>query len=196
MKIKSIAYLSTDSDSFLFIKGYIHRFMEKVEGFQTEEDLLQSSHSYCVYLLEEFLPSVKSGELLIKIKELNPNAKIFFFSELALQLKNISSESEDTEDSPGSLSGFSYELLSLFQMNKSHSPFQNLFDSNGKKISLSPRELEITKLLLSCNTIKQTAEKIGLSYNTVNTYVKRIYKKLEVKSRTGLYKKIYKGSNI
>ena len=49
---------------------------------------------------------------------------------------------------------------------------------------LSDREKEILKLMVEGNNYKGIAEKIFISYETVRTHVKHIYKKLHVASRS------------
>jgi DNA-binding NarL/FixJ family response regulator len=49
---------------------------------------------------------------------------------------------------------------------------------------LSPREVEILRLLASGHAYKQIADDLGASINTIRTHIKRIYEKLHVHSRT------------
>ena len=48
---------------------------------------------------------------------------------------------------------------------------------------LSPREREVLNLLAHGYLYKEIAESLGVSLPTVNTYVRRIYEKLHVRSR-------------
>jgi len=48
---------------------------------------------------------------------------------------------------------------------------------------LSPREREVLELLARGYLYKEIAEKLNISVPTVNTYVRRIYEKLHVRSR-------------
>jgi DNA-binding NarL/FixJ family response regulator len=48
---------------------------------------------------------------------------------------------------------------------------------------LSPREQEVLELLARGYLYKEIAEKLNISVPTVNTYVRRIYEKLQVRSR-------------
>jgi DNA-binding NarL/FixJ family response regulator len=50
--------------------------------------------------------------------------------------------------------------------------------------SLSPREQEVLDFLAQGYLYKEIAEKMGLSFETVHTYIRRIYEKLHVRSRT------------
>ena len=50
--------------------------------------------------------------------------------------------------------------------------------------NLSPREKEVLDALAQGFLYKEIAEKLGISYETVHTYVRRIYEKLQVRTRT------------
>ncbi len=50
------------------------------------------------------------------------------------------------------------------------------------KIELSPREMEILKLLADGFVKKQIADKLKIGYNTVDSHVGHIYEKLEVRN--------------
>jgi len=49
---------------------------------------------------------------------------------------------------------------------------------------LSPREKEVLDCLAEGFLYKEIAEKLGISYETVHTYIRRIYEKLQVRTRT------------
>lgn len=49
---------------------------------------------------------------------------------------------------------------------------------------LSPREREVAMSLLAGQTMRQVAQALGLSFYTVDTLVRRVYRKLGVKRRT------------
>lgn len=51
---------------------------------------------------------------------------------------------------------------------------------------LTPRELEIFKLLLKGHTLKEIASILNIGYFTVNDHYKKIYEKLGVKRRAEL----------
>jgi len=50
--------------------------------------------------------------------------------------------------------------------------------------NLSPREQEVLDCLTKGFLYKEIAEKLGISYETVHTYIRRIYEKLQVRTRT------------
>lgn len=59
---------------------------------------------------------------------------------------------------------------------------------NDKNIALSNRELEILKLIVAENSSTQIAEKLFISFNTVETHRKHLYKKLGINTSLGLLK--------
>ena len=62
------------------------------------------------------------------------------------------------------------------------------FDYNTEKLnSLSKRELQVLKLFFRGKRNIEISEKLNINQKTVNTYITRIMKKLEVNSKTDLY---------
>ena len=54
----------------------------------------------------------------------------------------------------------------------------------GDLAELSEREQQVLDLLAQGLIYKEIAEKLGISYETVHTYIRRIYEKLQVRTRT------------
>ena len=62
------------------------------------------------------------------------------------------------------------------------------FDYNTEKLnSLSKRELQVLKLFFRGKRNIEISEKLNINQKTVNTYITRVMKKLEVSSKTDLY---------
>jgi DNA-binding NarL/FixJ family response regulator len=61
-----------------------------------------------------------------------------------------------------------------------------------EEANLSPRESEVLDLLAQGHLYKEIAEKLGISYETVHTYIRRIYEKLQVRTRTEAVAKFLK----
>jgi RNA polymerase sigma factor (sigma-70 family) len=57
--------------------------------------------------------------------------------------------------------------------------------------SLTPRENELVQLLAEGYPYKEIADRLGLSIETVRTYIRAIYNKLQVHSRTEALNKLY-----
>jgi DNA-binding NarL/FixJ family response regulator len=56
------------------------------------------------------------------------------------------------------------------------------FKPNEKKSPLSPKENEVLALLAEGLSYKMVADKLAVSYSTINTHTKRIYEKLHISS--------------
>jgi DNA-binding NarL/FixJ family response regulator len=62
--------------------------------------------------------------------------------------------------------------------------FQHARPSSQPTENLSPREQEVLDCLSKGFLYKEIAERLGISYETVHTYIRRIYEKLQVRTRT------------
>jgi RNA polymerase sigma factor (sigma-70 family) len=62
--------------------------------------------------------------------------------------------------------------------------FQKSGDSSKASENLTTREQEVLDFLSQGLMYKEIAEKLGISYETVHTYIRRIYEKLQVRTRT------------
>ncbi len=62
--------------------------------------------------------------------------------------------------------------------------FQKAGPSPQPTENLSEREQEVLDCLSQGLIYKEIAEKLGISYETVHTYIRRIYEKLQVRTRT------------
>jgi DNA-binding NarL/FixJ family response regulator len=56
-------------------------------------------------------------------------------------------------------------------------------DAAGETVELSPREREVLELLARGYLYKEIAEMLKITVQTVNTYIRRIYEKMHVRSR-------------
>jgi len=65
------------------------------------------------------------------------------------------------------------------------------FKPKKANYGLSEREKEILQYMVSGLTKQQIADKLFLSFHTVNTHLKNIYTKLHVNTRTGAVSKVY-----
>lgn len=58
-------------------------------------------------------------------------------------------------------------------------------------LELSPREAEVVKLLFAQHTERRIARELGISRHTVHSHLRRIYRKLDVRSRTALLLEVF-----
>lgn len=61
---------------------------------------------------------------------------------------------------------------------------QSQDDNNTEQHSLSNREFEVLKLMSYGFTYREAADELNISPNTVRTYIRQIYEKLQVNSRS------------
>ncbi len=57
--------------------------------------------------------------------------------------------------------------------------------------TLSPRQIQVHELLIRGYRYREIAEALKLSYTTVHTHVRNIYKKLQVHSRAQIFSKYW-----
>jgi len=62
--------------------------------------------------------------------------------------------------------------------------FQQTGASSQPSEGLSPREQEVLDCLSKGFLYKEIADRLGIGYETVHTYIRRIYEKLQVRTRT------------
>ena len=70
--------------------------------------------------------------------------------------------------------------------------FQKQVPAAPPTTNLSEREAEVLDCLSQGFLYKEIAEKLGISYETVHTYIRRIYEKLQVRTRTEAVAKFLK----
>ena len=142
------------------------------------------------------LPGMNGVECVRQLKQLIPQTQVMMLTVY-----------EDTENIFNALAagagGYllkrtpSKELLEAIQeMHRGGSPmtmhiarkvvqsFQQTAATAQSTENLSPREQEVLDFLSHGFLYKEIAEKMGVSYETVHTYIRRIYEKLQVRTRT------------
>ena len=186
------------------LRGTLARVIGRAEGFQcrsqygTAEEALKAlpEERPNVVLMDINLPGMNGVECVRQLKPVLPGTQIVMLTAY-----------EDTENIFNSLaagaSGYllkrtsSAELLvALREVSQGGSPmtahiarkvvqsFQKTGPSPQPAENLSQREQEVLDCLAQGFLYKEIAEKLGISYETVHTYVRRIYEKLQVRTRT------------
>ena len=186
------------------LRGTLARLLDRSDGFHclsqyaNAEDALKGLPQVRpnVVLMDINLPGMNGVECVRKLKQLVPQTQVLMLTVY-----------EDTENIFNALAagagGYllkrttSKELLEAIQeMHRGGSPmtmhiarkvvqsFQQSAASAQSTENLSPREQEVLDFLSHGFLYKEIAEKMGVSYETVHTYIRRIYEKLQVRTRT------------
>jgi RNA polymerase sigma factor (sigma-70 family) len=186
------------------LRGTLARVISRAAGFKCLSQYADAEAALAglpkeppdVVLMDINLPGMNGVECVRKLKQLVPQAHIVMLTAY-----------EDTENIFNSLAagaaGYllkrtkSAELLeAIHDVVKGGSPmtahiarkvvqsFQKSGASAKATENLSPREQEVLDCLAQGFLYKEIAEKLGISYETVHTYIRRIYEKLQVRTRT------------
>ena len=187
------------------LRGTLAKVINRAEGFEcvgqhpSAEAALESlpNEKPNVVLMDINLPGMNGVECVRKLKQLLPQTQAIMLTVY-----------EDTENIFNALaagaSGYllkrtpSAELLAaIHQVLQGGSPMtahiaRKVVQSFQKPVAaateatedLSPREKEVLDCLSQGFLYKEIAEKLGISYETVHTYIRRIYEKLQVRTRT------------
>ena len=186
------------------LRGTLARALNRAEGirclseYENAEDALKGlpgDHPNVV-LMDINLPGLNGVECARHLKQLVPETQIVMLTVY-----------EDTENIFSALkagaTGYMLkrtpqaELLeAIREVHRGGSPMtthiarkvvQTLQQAPAPVLSteaLSPREQEVLDCLAKGFLYKEIAEKLGISYETIHTYIRRIYEKLQVRTRT------------
>jgi DNA-binding NarL/FixJ family response regulator len=186
------------------LRATLARVIGRAEGFQfvshygSAEAALEGlpKEKPDVVLMDINLPGINGVECVRKLKQVVPGIQAIMLTVY-----------EDTENIFNALAagaaGYllkrtkTAELLESIQsVHRGGSPmtahiarkvvqsFQKAGPAPQSSESLSQREQEVLDCLSQGFLYKEIAEKLGISYETVHTYIRRIYEKLQVRTRT------------
>src|SRR2546422_382109 len=186
------------------LRGTLARVIGRADGFQCLSQYANAEAALealpqerpNVVLMDINLPGMNGVECVRRLKQLAPGVQVVMLTVY-----------EDTENIFNALaagaSGYllkrtrTAELLEAIRdVHKGGSPmtthiarkvvqsFQKAGASPRSTENLSAREQEVLDCLSQGFLYKEIAEKLGISYETVHTYVRRIYEKLQVRTRT------------
>src|SRR5215204_1601531 len=186
------------------LRATLARVLNRSEGFrclsqyQNAEDALKDLPQVkpAVVLMDINLPGINGVECVRQLKQLLPATQVMMLTVY-----------EDTENIFNALAagaaGYllkrtkTAELLdAIREVQRGGSPmtthiarkvtqsFQKAGPSPQATENLSQREQEVLDCLSQGFLYKEIAEKLGISYETVHTYIRRIYEKLQVRTRT------------
>jgi DNA-binding NarL/FixJ family response regulator len=185
------------------LRGTLARVLNRADGFRcvsqhgSAEDALKDLPGLKpeVVLMDINLPGMNGVECVRQLKPLLPQTQVMMLTVY-----------EDTENIFNALaagaSGYmlkrtsSKELIeAIHEVRRGGSPmtmhiarkvvqsFQKIAPAQSTD-NLSEREQQVLDLLSQGLIYKEIAEKLGISYETVHTYIRRIYEKLQVRTRT------------
>ncbi|GAB3925983.1 response regulator transcription factor [Mucilaginibacter myungsuensis] len=149
-------------------------------------------------LMDINMPNLSGIDAAISIKKQHPQIKIIFLTmyeersiiNKCLQygdgyLSKSSTAGELTTAINAVMAGQSFTLLNT-NLNTPINKELSVNDELSKKHKLTKREIELILLLKEGMTTKEIAESLFLSYFTIETHRKNIFRKLEVKNLAGL----------
>lgn len=186
------------------LRGTLARVLGRAEGFACVGQHASAEEALAgiprerpdVVLMDINLPGMNGVECVRRLKQVMPELQIIMLTVY-----------EDTENIFNALAagatGYMLkrtpraELLTAIQeVKRGGSPmtthiarkvvqsFQRTSTSASATENLSAREQEVLDYLSQGFLYKEIAEKLGISYETVHTYIRRIYEKLQVRTRT------------
>jgi len=194
------------------LRGTLARVLNRAEGFacrsqhETAEAALASlpGEKPDVILMDINLPGMSGVECARRLKPLLPDSQIIMLTVY-----------EDTDNIFKALAagatGYLLKrtprdelLAAIREVRQGGSPmtahiarkvvqsFQKAGASSQPTENLSTREQEVLDCLSQGFLYKEIADKLGISYETVHTYIRRIYEKLQVRTRTEAVAKFLK----
>jgi DNA-binding NarL/FixJ family response regulator len=198
-----------DSDKF---RETLARVLNRSEGFRCISQYPNAEEALKalpvdkpeVVLMDINLPGINGVECVRQLKQLLPSVQVMMLTVY-----------EDTENIFNALAagatGYMLkrtsrdELLeAVREVHRGGSPmntpiarkvvqsFQRTAPAAPATEALSPREQEVLDCLAQGFLYKEIAEKLSISYETVHTYIRRIYEKLQVRTRTEAVAKFLK----
>ncbi|HOC56933.1 MAG TPA: response regulator transcription factor [Verrucomicrobiota bacterium] len=186
------------------LRGTLARVISRAEGFKCVSQYANAEAALAglpkdapeVVLMDINLPGINGVECVRQLKQLAPKIQAVMLTVY-----------EDTDNIFNALAagaaGYllkrtkSAELLeAIREVQRGGSPmtthiarkvtqsFQRAGPSSQPTENLSQREQEVLDCLSKGFLYKEIADKLGISYETVHTYIRRIYEKLQVRTRT------------
>ncbi len=190
------------------LRGTLAKVISRAEGFKFVSDYASAEDALAglpkvkpdVVLMDINLPGINGVECVRKLKTLLPQTQVMMLTVY-----------EDTENIFNALAaganGYmlkrtpTKELIeAIREMQRGGSPmtahiarlvvqsFQKpsapASADDGGLAELSAREQQVLDLLAQGLIYKEIAEKLNIAYETVHTYIRRIYEKLQVRTRT------------
>jgi len=194
------------------LRSTLARMIGRAEGFQclgdygTAEDALEAipKHPPNVVLMDINLPGMNGVECVRKLKQVLPTTQVVMltayedteniFNSLAAGasgylLKRSKSVEileaiRDVQNGGSPMTThIARKVVQSFQASAAAAATAPAPAAEPSE-ELSPREREVLDLLSQGFMYKEISDKLGISFETVRTYIRRIYEKLHVRTRT------------
>jgi DNA-binding NarL/FixJ family response regulator len=191
------------------LRGTLAKVIGRAEGFRLASDYANAEDALAdlpkikpdAVLMDINLPGINGVECVRQLKSLLPQTQVMMltvyedteniFNALAAGANGYMLKRTPTKDL----------IAAIREMQRGGSPmtthiarlvvqsFQKPVTAasaatNQELSELSEREQQVLDLLVQGLIYKEIAEKLGISYETVHTYIRRIYEKLQVRTRT------------
>jgi hypothetical protein len=191
------------------LRGTLAKVIGRAEGFRLASDYANAEDALAdlpkikpdAVLMDINLPGINGVECVRQLKSLLPQTQVMMltvyedteniFNALAAGANGYMLKRTPTKDL----------IAAIREMQRGGSPMTThiarlVVQSFQKPVSagqaathrelseLSEREQQVLDLLVQGLIYKEIAEKLGISYETVHTYIRRIYEKLQVRTRT------------
>jgi DNA-binding NarL/FixJ family response regulator len=197
------------------VRGTLARLIDRAEGFRCLSQFANAEAALeelpretpDVVLMDINLPGMNGVECVRRLKQVVPAIQVVMLTVY-----------EDTQNIFNALaagaSGYLLKrtskdelLAAIREVQRGGSPmtthiarkvvqsFQSAGTSSQSTENLSPREQEVLDCLAHGFLYKEIADKLGISYETVHTYIRRIYEKLQVRTRTEAVAKFLRTGN-
>ncbi len=188
------------------LRGTLAKVLGRADGFRFATDYANAEEAIAdlpkvrpdVVLMDINLPGMNGVECVRKLKTLLPQTQVMMltvyedteniFKALAAGANGYMLKRTPTKDlieairemqRGGSPMTTHIARLVVQSFQKSAAP-----SSGGSLSELSEREQQVLDLLAQGLIYKEIAEKLSIGYETVHTYIRRIYEKLQVRTRT------------
>jgi DNA-binding NarL/FixJ family response regulator len=169
----------------------------RITSYHTSEsalkDLTRGTKPPDVILLDIYMPGMTGLELLPLLKVRAPETKVIVLKALKLGASGYLLKSATAADITRAIEVALENGMPLdpFVVQKVIA-MSSLVDTKVIDYDLTVREKEILKHLVDGLSMQSIADKISVSYTTINTHVKSIHEKLKVHCRSELIAKVMK----
>jgi len=190
------------------LRGTLAKVIARAEGFRCASDYGSAEDALAglpkvkpdVVLMDINLPGMNGVECVRQLKTLLPQTQVMMltvyedteniFAALAAgangymlkrtPAKELIEAIHDVQRGGSPMTAhIARKVVSSFQRPAASAPA-----GAGEMSELSEREQQVLDLLAQGLIYKEIAEKLAISYETVHTYIRRIYEKLQVRTRT------------